>query len=81
MAPIPIVTPIIFETKLIYHSLCDKELEWDEPMPSEDLSRWEKWLETLLFLHMVSVPRWLGLKRARKLHKCASFITSWMRQI
>ena len=42
--PLGFVTPVIVEAKLIYRSLCQKDLDWDEPLPQVDVIRWEKWI-------------------------------------
>ena len=59
--PLGFVTPVIVEAKLIYRSLCQKDLDWHEPLPQVNVIRWEKWMESLFHLKTVSIPRWFGL--------------------
>ena len=60
--PLGFVNPIILEARMIYRKLCQQELEWDEPVPEQELRRWEKWLSTLPQLQSVRIPRFIGLK-------------------
>ena len=57
------VTLVIVEAKLIYRSLFQKDLEWDESLPllQVNVIRWEKWIESLCHLQAVSIPQWFGL--------------------
>ena len=55
--PLGLVTPVLLEARCIDRSLCEQELEWDEPMPEKESKRWEKWLLTLPQLRNLSVPR------------------------
>ena len=60
--PLGFLTPVIVEAKLIYRRLCELELEWDELLPQTELDQWERWIESLNLLKVVSIPRWIGLK-------------------
>ena len=64
------ITLIVLEAKLLYRNLCQKKLDWNESMPAEDLLRWERWLESLMHLRMVSIPRWLGLDSSKDNQAC-----------
>ena len=68
--PLGFITPIVLKAKLLYRNLCEKKLDRDEPMPAEDLLRWERWLENLMHLRMVSIPRWLGLNSSKDNQMC-----------
>ena len=63
--PLRFITPTVLEAKLLYRNLCEKKLDWDESMPAEDLWRWERWMENLMHLRMVSIPRRLGLDSSK----------------
>ena len=68
--PLGFITPIVLEAKLLYRNLCEKKLDWDESMPAEDLLRWQRWLENLMHLRMVPIPRWLGLYSSKDNQTC-----------
>ena len=63
--PLGFVTPVVLGAKLIYRSLCVKDLDWDEQFSDEDLQKWKKWMQSLTYLKAVSVPRWLGLQSSK----------------
>ena len=60
----------MLEAKLLYQNLCEKKLDWDESMPAEDLLQWERWLENLMHLRTVSIPRWQGLDSSKDNQAC-----------
>ena len=64
------ITPIVLEAKLLYRNLCEKKLDWVESMPAEDLLRWQRWLENLMHLRMVSIPGWLDLDSSKDHQTC-----------
>jgi hypothetical protein len=55
--PLGIVAPVILVGKQILQDLCRDNHGWDEPVPSEILSRWEKWRSDLHLLEQVKQPR------------------------
>nr|CAB3263156.1 uncharacterized protein LOC104265735 [Phallusia mammillata] len=59
--PLGFVVPVVVEARLIYRSLCQQEIEWDEEMPPKDLQKWERWLFRLSSLRDISIPRSFNL--------------------
>ncbi|XP_078352443.1 uncharacterized protein LOC144637184 [Oculina patagonica] len=55
--PLGFAAPVIFPAKVILQDLCRKKLEWDDPIPYEEKSRWLKWLQDLSKLEQFSVDR------------------------
>ena len=68
--PLGFVAPVVLEVRLIYRSLCQMELEWDEPMPEQALRRWERWLSSLPDLRSISIPRSFHLNSYENTQKC-----------
>jgi len=55
--PLGIVSPFILPAKKIMQDLCRESHGWDEPVPQESMSRWERWLEDLPKLSSVQIDR------------------------
>ena len=56
--PLGILTPYTLLAKKLIQDLWRKKLDWDEPLSSEDLHRWRRWLEDLQSIEEARVPRW-----------------------
>ena len=55
--PVGLVSPVIFQTKLILQGLCRKKLGWDERIPDDELLDWKRWLTELPVLEQFGVER------------------------
>jgi hypothetical protein len=55
--PLGIVAPVILIRRQILQDLCRDNYGWDDPVPSELLSRWEKRRSDLHLLEQVKLPR------------------------
>jgi len=64
------VAPVVIEARCIYRSLCQQEIEWDEPMPEKELRKWKMWLSRLSQVQHVSIPRCLGLSSYGDMQRC-----------
>ncbi|KAK3699579.1 hypothetical protein QZH41_014290 [Actinostola sp. cb2023] len=55
--PLGAVSPIILVGKQILQTLCRHNADWDDPVPEDILSRWEKWRAQLPLLENLKFPR------------------------
>jgi hypothetical protein len=55
--PLGIVAPVILIGRQILQDLCRDNYDWDDSVPNELLSRWEKWRSDLHLLEQVKLPR------------------------
>ena len=53
--PLGFVAPTLIMPKVLLRELCDKE--WDEPLTSDQQTKWEIWLNSLSYLEKVKIPR------------------------
>ena len=60
--PLGLASPFILPAKMILQELCRKGLGWDDPLPDEELQRWETWLSELQCLEQINIPRCLAPK-------------------
>ena len=57
--PLGIVSPVILVGKQILQELCSQNVDWDEPLSDDILTRWERWHNDLPLLQEVKVSRCL----------------------
>lgn len=57
--PIGIAAPIILQGKRILQELCKEKTDWDDDIPEEYRSRWEKWRKDLPTLEKCTIQRCL----------------------
>ena len=55
--PLGLIGPYVLEGRLILQQLCKENIDWDEPLPSELLPRWNYWIEGLPKLECLQFPR------------------------
>ncbi|KAH3817028.1 hypothetical protein DPMN_118554 [Dreissena polymorpha] len=55
--PIGFLAPVIILGRLILRDVMSSGVDWDEPLPSEFETRWQRWLESLKDLECIKVPR------------------------
>jgi len=68
--PLGFVAPVVLKARCIHHSLCQQEIEWNEPMPERELRKWEMWFASLSQLQHVAIPRCLGLSSCGDMQRC-----------
>ena len=49
--------PLMVTAKLIFSEICKNSYHWDEKLPEEVATRWNKWRHALASHHTVTVPR------------------------
>ena len=54
--PLGILAPVV-KFKMFLQTMCEAKLEWDQPLPTELLSRWQKLSAGFLEAQTISIPR------------------------
>ncbi|XP_066929860.1 uncharacterized protein [Clytia hemisphaerica] len=55
--PLGLISPFILKGRLIFQTVCQLSIGWDDPVPNEYLIQWDKWVESLVNLQVLSVSR------------------------
>ena len=55
--PLGFVAPFVLVAKIIMQDLCRKNLSWDDVLQDDYLKRWEVWLEQLMKIEQLYIPR------------------------
>jgi len=55
--PLGFVQPFLLPIRCLMQELCGQGLEWDEPIPQQQLLKWNAWLKDLLELRKIGVGR------------------------
>ena len=55
--PLGFVAPFVLPAKILLQDLCKRKFDWDDPIPQEDLTRWQTWLNELPKLEHFRVER------------------------
>ena len=55
--PIGFVAPVVIQGKLLLRELIHGTINWDAPLPEQDLDRWDLWRSSLEELNNVKIPR------------------------
>ena len=55
--PLGLISPFVIQLKMLFQTLCIQQLDWDDPLSGELLSRWKKIIAELRCLNGVLVPR------------------------
>ena len=55
--PLGFVAPFVLPAKILLQDLCKRKLDWDDPIPQEDLTRWQTWMNELPKLEHFGVER------------------------
>ncbi|XP_066928731.1 uncharacterized protein [Clytia hemisphaerica] len=53
--PLGLISPFILKGRLIFQTVCQLSIGWDDPVPNEYLIQWDKWVESLVNLQVFSV--------------------------
>ena len=83
--PLGFLAPLVLRAKTILQEICNKGVNWDEPLPEEVRPRWERWKRDLLHLDELQIPRCfepktLNGKKTYELHSFADASTSGYEQ-
>ena len=63
--PLGLLSPFVFQCKLIVRDVWQESIGWDDPLPSELMNRWNCWKAELPLLDSVTLPRHVGLQGAK----------------
>ena len=63
--PLGFIAPCILEAKLIVQECWKRNLDWDDPLPCDLLSRFEKWQKELYLIKDVKVPCFYGFSELK----------------
>ena len=55
--PIGFMAPVVIQGKLLLRELIHGTINWDAPLPEQDLDRWDRWRSSLEELNNVKIPR------------------------
>ena len=55
--PLGILAPVVVKFKMFLQSMCEANLEWDQPLPMDLASSWRKLRAGLLEAPTISIPR------------------------
>ncbi|XP_076299886.1 uncharacterized protein LOC143218542 [Lasioglossum baleicum] len=58
--PLGWIAPVVVRGKIFIQKLWSAKLSWDEPIPQELMSQWNRFEEDLKDISSISVARWLG---------------------
>ena len=60
--PLGLVAPVTLSGKNLLQNLSRQKLDWDEKIPNEDATKWNRWIQGLSALTELVVPRFLFLQ-------------------
>lgn len=55
--PLGVLAPVVVKFKMFLQTLCEADLEWDQPLPIELMTKWQKLSAGLLEAQTISIPR------------------------
>ncbi|XP_044314736.1 uncharacterized protein LOC123037552 [Drosophila rhopaloa] len=61
------LSPFIVRAKMLMQEIWLRELSWDQPLPTDLVTRWRNFLEGYQTLKEVRIPRWVRFHPAAKL--------------
>ena len=56
--PLGMISPVILEPKLLIQELWKRNIDWDELIPLDILTRWNIWKQSIQNLNHVKIERW-----------------------
>ncbi len=57
--PLGFLSPVVIRLKCLFQELCELQLEWDEPLTGNPLSKWESMVTDLQVDQQIQVPRYV----------------------
>ena len=57
--PLGLASPFVLRARRIVQRLCDKKVDWDEPIPEIEEDQWTQWANELKDMNKIQVPRCL----------------------
>jgi len=61
------LAPFVIRAKIFMQEIWLKELEWDQPLPADLVSKWQEYLRSYPALREIRIPRWLQFQPQVKL--------------
>lgn len=55
--PLGLISPFVIQLKMLFQTLCIQQVNWDDPLTGELLTKWRKIISQLNCLNSVQVPR------------------------
>ncbi|XP_067030727.1 uncharacterized protein [Acropora muricata] len=55
--PLGFLSPFVFSAKILLQDLWRDKIPWDQEIPEPYLSQWQRWLEELLHVVTINIPR------------------------
>ena len=68
--PLGFVAPFVLPAKILLQDLCKRKFDWDDPIPQEDLARWQAWMSELPKLEHFRVERCFKPRDFGKVESC-----------
>ena len=56
--PMGLAAPVTVRLKILFQELCQEGLDWDEPLPTTLLAKWQAQVDSLQQASMIRVPRY-----------------------
>ena len=63
--PLSFIAPCILEPRLIVQQFWKRNLDWDDPLPCDLLSSFEKWQKELYLRKDIKVPRFYSFNERK----------------
>ena len=70
--PLGLLSPYVFLCKLLVRDIWERNLKWDDPLPSDLMNRWDTWKSELSLLNEITLPRHIGIQGAKE-HRLHGF--------
>jgi len=58
--PLGLLAPVIIRAKLLIQDLWKSEINWDQLLPEVEKVKWKDFLQDLMLLDEVEIPRWIN---------------------
>eukprot|EP00794_Sanderia_malayensis_P003853 gene3853-biopygen3282 len=55
--PLGLAGPVILKARLVFQSICARELDWNEELPAEEQAQFQSWLQSVQEMKRLAVPR------------------------
>lgn len=67
--PIGLISHVIIGGRLVLREIWKTKIGWDEKVPEEIATRWQKWIRSLDILSKLAIPRWCQVSdEKREIH-------------
>ena len=72
--PLGFVGPFVFPAKILLQDLCKRKSDWVDPIPQEDLTHWQTWMNELQKLEYFRVERCFKPRDSGEVESCISLL-------